>query len=142
MQNANVASTMITGHAGILAPTKSQAALLKGTKTLVATRPRHLLDSVGGVLALLPLFLLAALPVMSSTSGNITPADVDALVAMSELPQGGLTSDGSIEAARREEADAISDFSSVLCSDVSPSARLLTALATLQVCGSTSGAFP
>jgi hypothetical protein len=108
--------------------------LLKGTSTLVATRPRHLLDAVGGVLALLPLFLLAALPVEPPASGHLAPADVDALVATSELPRSaGDSGEGDASTARREEAEAIADFASVLFSDVPPNVRLLAALSTLQV---------
>ena len=118
---------------GAHAPVETAATLLPGTRTLLATRPRHLLDAVGGVVAVLPLFLAAALPALPPPSGHLAAADEAAVVAASELPAGAGGRGGWLEAARRGEELALREYAAALRADHTPSARLLDAISTLQV---------
>jgi hypothetical protein len=86
------------------------------------------------VLVLLPLFFLVDLPTTPPLSGYLTNADVDSLVAASEVAAGGTEETSSrAEQARLEEEAALRDYASAVQEGYSPSARLLDTLSTLKV---------
>jgi hypothetical protein len=125
--------------AGVAKGSDASASMLPGTSMLHATRPRHLLHSLGGVLTLLPLFLLANLPSAAPPCGHLTNADVGALLDTSEIVVTGDALErvagqkcGLDTAAGGHEAEALREFARPLMEGFGASARLLDAIATLQ----------